>query len=146
MTHIKKILFPVDLTVHSAHVAKYAAALAKDLKAELLVLYVAPAFNEYAGFQTPMASLLTFAEQLTKEAEIKLNEYLKVHFYDAQASYRVLMGYPSDEIINLAEKEKFDLIIMGTNGRTGLNHFIFGSVAEKVIKTSPVPVMTVRPA
>jgi len=56
----------------------------------------------------------------------------------------VLLGVPYEEIIKFADKEKIDLIIMGTYGRSGLDRFIFGSVAERVVRKAPCPVMTVR--
>jgi len=56
----------------------------------------------------------------------------------------LLEGHPSDEIINFAEKNNMDLIVMGTLGKTGLERFLMGSVAEKVVKCSKVPVLVVR--
>ena len=55
----------------------------------------------------------------------------------------ILFGRPQDEIVKCAEDQKADLIIMGTHGRTGLAHFLVGSVAERVVRTSKVPVLTV---
>ena len=58
---------------------------------------------------------------------------------------RLEVGHPGDIIASIAEDEKYDLIIMGTHGRKGIDRILFGSVAEKIVKSSVVPVMTVRP-
>ena len=58
---------------------------------------------------------------------------------------RVAVGAPADKILELAAKEKIDLIIMGTHGRKGLERTIFGSVADKIVQAAPCPVVTIRP-
>jgi nucleotide-binding universal stress UspA family protein len=58
---------------------------------------------------------------------------------------RIVSGEPVTEILNTIESENIDLVIMGTHGRKGLEHVLFGSVAENVVKRSPVPVLTINP-
>ena len=58
---------------------------------------------------------------------------------------RILTGDPAQEILKTIESERIDLVIMGTHGRKGLEHVFFGSVAENVVKKSPVPVLTINP-
>ncbi|MBC2709827.1 MAG: universal stress protein [Desulfosarcina sp.] len=62
-----------------------------------------------------------------------------------QFSKKVVSGDAADEILKVLEAEDIDLVIMGTHGRKGLEHVIFGSVAEKVVKKSPVPVLSINP-
>jgi nucleotide-binding universal stress UspA family protein len=57
----------------------------------------------------------------------------------------IASGNAAPEILNLAAEQKIDLIVMGTHGRTGVKHFILGSVAEHVVRESPVPVLTIHP-
>jgi universal stress protein A len=58
---------------------------------------------------------------------------------------RVVVGIPYRKIVDVAEEEKIDLIVMTTHGRTGLSHLVMGSVAEKIVRTAPCPVLTIRP-
>lgn len=142
---IKKILCPVDLGEHSPEVAKYAVAIASAMKAEVEILYVAPSFEEYATFQTPADLVFGLVENITAEAHARLNAFVSEHFKDVPTSAQIVNGYVADEILKEAEKLPADLIIMATHGRRGLDRLVFGSVAEKVIKASLVPVMTIRP-
>ena len=57
----------------------------------------------------------------------------------------VVTGYPAEEILKVAADRKADMIVMGTHGRTGIDRIIFGSVAEKVVKTAACPVLTIKP-
>ena len=63
-----------------------------------------------------------------------------------KASWRVQVGVPFEEIVKIAEEERADMIVMGTHGRGGLNRMLLGSVAERVIRLAPCPVLTVREA
>jgi nucleotide-binding universal stress UspA family protein len=67
------------------------------------------------------------------------------NFADINASGRVVTGYAAEEILDVAEAEKVDMIIMGTHGRKGIDRILFGSVAEKVVKSASMPVLTIRP-
>lgn len=142
---IDKILCPIDFSEHSRKVAQYAVVLAEGLKAEIMALYVAPSFEEYAEFQTSPGLLNSFCEKLTTEAQYRMSLFMGEHFRKLKAIGRVENGYPAETIMSVTADESIDLIIMGTHGRTGLNRFVFGSLAEKIIKLSPVPVMTIRP-
>jgi nucleotide-binding universal stress UspA family protein len=59
--------------------------------------------------------------------------------------HRVLVGIPYRKIVDVTEEEKVDLIVMTTHGRTGLSHLVMGSVAEKIVRIAPCPVLTIRP-
>jgi nucleotide-binding universal stress UspA family protein len=62
-----------------------------------------------------------------------------------EVTRRVVVGIPYRKIVEVAEEEKSDLIVMTTHGRTGLSHLVMGSVAEKIVRTAPCPVLTIRP-
>jgi len=145
MIEFKKILCAVDFSDHSPKVADYAMALAKSTGAKLVCVYVAPSLSQYVGFQVPPSSIESFVGEIVTGADSSMKAYLAQYFQGIDASGKVLVGYPAEEIINLAEDEKADLIIMGTHGRKGIDRILFGSVAEKIVKNARCPVLTVRP-
>jgi nucleotide-binding universal stress UspA family protein len=145
MKTVKKILCSLDLSEHSALVAEYAVAMAKAFNAEITAVYVAPALTQYVGFHVPPSSIESFVGEIVSGAEKNMEDFVAEHFQGVRATGKVVNGYASEEILNLAERGGADIIIMGTHGRKGIDRILFGSVAEKVVKNSVVPVMTVRP-
>ncbi len=145
MAEFKKILCAVDFSDHSPKLADYAKTLARCTGAKLLCVYVAPSLSQYVGFHVPPSSIEAFVGEIVAGADTSMKTYLDQHFAGANAEGKVLVGYPAEEILNLAEDENVDLIIMGTHGRTGIDRILFGSVAEKVVKSSACPVLTIRP-
>ena len=137
MKPIKKILCSVDLSDHSAEVAEYAALLASKLGAEVTAIYVAP--------KVPQSDIHAFVGEIVSGAQASMNAFVAEHFEGVKATGEVLVGYASDEILAKAKRDDMDLIVMGTHGRKGIDRIIFGSVAEKVVKNSPIPVLTIRP-
>jgi len=142
---MKKILCALDLSQHSTLVAEYAVALAKAFDAQVLVVYAAPALTQYVGFHVPPSSIENFVGEIVAGAEKTMQEFVAEHFKDVKAEGKVVNGYAAEEILNLVESVGADLIVMGTHGRKGIDRILFGSVAEKIVKSSPIPVMTVRP-
>ncbi len=145
MQNIKKIICALDLSQHSDLVAEYACAMAKAFDAEVIAVYAAPALTQYVGFHVPPSSIENFVGEIVSGAEKSMEEFVAGHFKDVKATGKVVNGYAAEEILSLAESAKADLIIMGTHGRKGIDRILFGSVAEKVVKASNVPVMTIRP-
>ncbi len=145
MKPIKKILCSVDLSDHSAEVAEYAALLASKLGAEVTAIYVAPTLSQYTGFKVPQSDIHAFVGEIVSGAQASMNAFVAEHFEGVKTTGEVLVGYASDEILAKAKRDDMDLIVMGTHGRKGIDRIIFGSVAEKVVKNSPIPVLTIRP-
>lgn len=147
MPSIKKILCAVDLSEHSKMVAEYAIAMAKAFDAEITVLYTAPSLSQYVGFHVPPSSIENFVGEIVTGAEQSMDEFIAETFTDpsVKANGVILSGYAAQEIIGYANKNEMDIIVMGTHGRTGIDRILFGSVAEKIVKTATMPVMTVRP-
>ena len=145
MANIKKILCALDLSQHSILVADYAATMAKAFDAEILAVYAAPALTQYVGFHVPPSSIESFVGEIVSGAEKTMDEFVAEHFKNVKAVGKVVNGYAAEEILSLAENSGADLIIMGTHGRKGIDRILFGSVAEKVVKSSSITVMTVRP-
>ena len=142
----KQVLFPVDFTLSSEKVLPFALDVAKKSDAKLHILYVAHDLAEMDTLAIPHPALQTFATEIKVYAEQRMKDFYDEHYEDLKGVERhIAVGDPSDEIIKLAETIGADLIIMGTHGRKGLDRVVFGSVAENVIRNSPIPVMTVNP-
>jgi len=140
-----KILCAVDFSEATPIVAGHATMLAEALGASVLVLYVAPNLDRYVNFQVSASSVNDFVKTVVKGAEEEMKKVLDAHFAGVEAEGGVLSGYPAELIVQTAKDEGCDLIVMGTHGRRGVGRVLFGSVAEKVVKKSPLPVLTVKP-
>ena len=141
----KKILCPVDFSQFTQDVIDYALDLAKKYGAELHVMHVVPNmtyFTPYESFLTP-ENLVVIEKNIQDEVERKFTKLLK---NDTVPTKRVIRtGVPFVEIIDYARGESIDLIVMGTHGHSTIEHILIGNVAEKVVRKSPCPVMTIRP-
>jgi nucleotide-binding universal stress UspA family protein len=146
MVEIKKILCAVDFSQASKEVAEHAATLAKCLNAEILVVYVAPSLSQYVGFHVPPSSIESFVKEIVTGADKSMEGFLDEQFKGIPCRGEVVTGYAAEEILNIAEEEKVDMVVMGTHGRTGIDRILFGSVAEQVVKSAKCPVLTVRPS
>jgi len=146
MQNIKKILCALDLSPHSVMVAEYAVTMAKAFDAQIVVVYAAPALTQYVGFHVPSSSIENFVGEIVAGAEKTMQDFVASNFQGVKAVGKVVNGYAAEEILNMVTTEKADMIIMGTHGRKGIDRILFGSVAEKIVKSSPIPVMTIRPA
>ncbi len=142
MMDVKKILVPVDFSDNSKQVLESATAVASTFGARLLVVFVVQSFDDYSGFFVPHMPVAKFEEELVHGAEGRMASFLEGV---AGAESRVLSGDVAEVIVDLAREEKMDMIIMGTHGYKGLEKIMFGSVAEKVVKSAPCPVLTINP-
>ena len=148
MFDLKRILFPTDFSECGRAAEKYALALAERFGAELHILHVLA--DIMTTLPEPGSALLlpqNFLGDMKQEAQRTLDKVLP----DAtKAGLRVVratrMGNAYVEIVKYAEEMSIDLIVVGTHGRGGLMHMLLGSVVEKVVRKSPCPVLTVRPA
>jgi len=142
----KKILFCTDFSENSHYAFSYALDLARVYNAELLILHVIVEPVCYY-WSTPKGE----RELIAKQAE-RVEQEINAHYlqkFGEFKDYEILLGVSLEggafyEIIQSAKKESVDLIVMGTYGRTGLDHLILGSTAENVVRKSPCPVLTVR--
>ncbi len=145
MIEIKNILCPIDFSEMSPKVASYAHALAKGMNARVHVIYVAMNLHKDLDFDVSISSIQSFVNEMITRAEKNMASFIKENFIDTEVRGKVLTGYVSEEILNYAQNESVDLIVMGTHGRKGVDRIIFGSVAEKVVKSSKIPVLSIRP-
>lgn len=140
---IKKILWPTDLSGRAEAALPYVTSLTERYDAEIHVLYVIEdltAHRWYGEFDADHIDKILKWED--KTAKKRLQSLCTDHLSGCPRYIRhVAVGTPAREILKLIATEKMDMVVMATRGTEG--HFAFGSVAEKVVKNSPVPVVTV---
>ena len=141
----KRILCPVDFDQHSADALNEAAMLALNSGGELLVLHVVH-INPltYQGAAEGFAAGEMFEEQ-TEFARKQVEQMLTTIPAQVKHDVTIYFGEPGDGIKEAETKLNPDLVVMATHGRTGLRHIALGSVAERIVRESVVPVLTVRP-
>lgn len=141
----KTILFATDFSEGSDFAFQYALSLAKQFDSKILVVHIINEPVDLRGFYVPHISFDKLEEEIEQGAEKLMEQFCRKHMhgYENFETF-VLPGIPYDEIINKATELNADLIVMGTHGRTGLDHVLFGSTAEKVVRKSAIPVMTIR--
>ena len=145
MPEFKKIICALDLSDQSKQVAEYAAMVAKLSGASIIAVYAAPTLTQYTGFHVPPNTIDNFVGEIVSGAEQSMSDFVAENFQGVDARGMVVVGYAAEEILKLSEVEQADLIVMGTRGRKGLDLILFGSVAEKVVKSAKCPVLTIRP-
>ena len=141
---IKKILIAVDDSAYSIKAASTGFALADSLQAMIAVLYVVDKSREIINGDlgiTPEQS----RSALLEEAENVLEQYIKMYNHIGKIIRFTPEGLPETEILNIAREWEADLIVMGTHGRSGLDHILAGSVAEQVIRHAEIPVLVIPP-
>lgn len=138
-----KILCPIDFERDSMDALELACRLAKQSSAKVSLLTVIGIPPEAATALPPVPIFpdAEFEAETHRRLEAIAQEKL------AGVSYEVFVasGNAAPEILNLAAEQHIDLIVMGTHGRKGVSHFLLGSVAERVVRESPVPVLTIHP-
>jgi nucleotide-binding universal stress UspA family protein len=146
MIDLHHILVPTDFSKHSDNALVYAVAFAEKFQAELHILHVV---QDLAVFVPDMVSaappVAPPVEQITAAARGALDRIVRERqLGNLRVHTDVRQGPPFYEIVRYARETNVDLIIMGTHGRAGLAHVLLGSVAEKVVRKAPCPVLTVR--
>ena len=141
----KKILFATDFSEGSDFAFKAALSLARKYDSKLTIIHIINEPVDLRGFYVPHISFDKLEEEIEQGAEKLMEKFCRQHIKDFENyESHVLPGIPYDEIIKKAQEFNADLIVLGTHGRTGLDHVLFGSTAEKVVRKSPIPVMTIR--
>ncbi|MFC1838856.1 universal stress protein [Thermodesulfobacteriota bacterium] len=143
MESYKNILFPTDLSEGSKKIAENVKLMAEKFGAEINVLYVSSVGHYYSSINLPAAGLTSFEEEVMLAAEGQLDDFAEEHFEGMNFKTDITAGNPADEIIEYARRKGIDLIIMG-HSRVGLERVLLGSVAHRIVKLSPIPVMIIR--
>lgn len=138
MLQIQKILVPTDFSDAADAALRYAIELAAKLGAEVLLVhawqlsaYASPSSDLAKGMERDLARDLEAVAQRYGSHGVTIHRYLR-------------LGIPYVEVVETAKELGADMIVMGTTGKTGLEHFLLGSVAERIVRTAQCPVLTVR--
>lgn len=146
MTAIARIVVPVDFSAHADRAIEYAVTLATHFGAcvELFHVVEDPFGAGGWGSEVYMSDLEGLRERALEEARVRLEtRRASIPAGPFSVVTTVRMGHVAQTIVDYATNARADLIVMGTHGRTGLAHFIIGSVAERVVRLAPCPVLTV---
>ncbi|MGP8051257.1 MAG: universal stress protein [Desulfobaccales bacterium] len=146
MKAIEKILFPIDFAETYDTLLPWVSTFVDKFDAALYVVFVTQDLSSFSSFHVPHGNIESFQEEAVAAANRKMAATVKEHFGKFhKLESRVLTGDPAAKIMELAKKEKIDLIIMGAHGRKGLERVFFGSVADEVVTGAPCPVLTIHP-
>lgn len=141
----KTVLFATDFSEGSDFAFQAALSLARKYDGKLIIVHIINEPVDLRGFYVPHISFDKLEEEIEQGAEKLMDKFCRSHLAEfSNFETHISPGIPYDEIIKKAKDCNCDLIVMGTHGRTGLDHVLFGSTAEKVVRKSPIPVMTIR--
>lgn len=142
---VKTILFPTDFSQGARAAMDYAISLAQDYEAKLVLLYVIQDISIAEWYIPSSISVTDLVEDMQKSAWKEMEKWnAEVAAKVKDVEQMVIRGVPFVEIIKAAKNKNADMIVIGTHGRTGIDHMLFGSTAEKVVRKAPCPVLTVR--
>ncbi len=141
--HIGKILVPVDFSEHSQKALRYALAFAAQFDAEVTLVHIVEQMVYSGDWMYPPLAAPDFATEKREEVLARMRSL------DAGSGVKtkhvVRLGRAWQEVVEIAREQKADLIILATHGYTGIKHVLLGSVAEKIVRLAPCPVLSVRP-
>jgi len=143
---LNRILVPIDFSAHSKDALRYAVPLARQFRASIHLVYVVEPTVYPADLGFGQVVYPTFEEELVEKGREELQSLLRDEIGTSAGSSAVVRtGKPHQEILLEAEERRADLIIMATHGHTGVEHMLFGSTAERIVRNAKCPVLTIRP-
>lgn len=147
---IRTVITPIDFSENAALVVESAAYMAGSFGAELHVIFIVQNFEDYSGFFVPQMNVPNIEHELYVGAQEQMETFCREHdsyFKKTGVSLvkSVLVGDVAEKIVDYATEQNGDMIVMGTHGYKGLERIMFGSVADKVVKSASCPVMTINP-
>ena len=146
MKKFKKILFPIDFSEVSSEIVPYVISLANKLKAEVHIIFVVRRLENCRSIFVSHAAVENFEMEIVLGAETKMDEFVEAFFNSIiRPKTKILIGDIIEEIIKYIKTKGIDLVIIGTHGRKGMDRILLGSIADRVIKSAPVPVLSVNP-
>lgn len=147
MVQIQNILFAIDFSENSSKILPYVLALSEKFNSTIHLIHVVEDLSRWgSGSYVPHLPLKSWKEDALEGAQKAMDRVCNEQLQSCPNFRRLIeYGDPAVEILKAIEKEDIDLVVMGTHGRKGLEHTIFGSVAENVVKKSSAPVLVINP-
>jgi universal stress protein A len=144
---MRHLLVPTDFSEGSKQALEYALGLARTCGTKLTLLHVVELPSYVTDGHTPVHLFTALRDDMQGSAQRELARLLPEDSgTPIEIVRQVVVGVPHQKILETAAAEQVDWIVMATHGRTGLSHMVMGSVAERVVRTAPCPVLTLRPA
>ena len=146
MPSFDKILYATDFSESSEHAFEYALSLAQKFQSRLIILHVINEPVDLRGFYVPHVSFENLEKEIEEGAQKLMENFCASHLPADFTDYEcdIVTGIPFEEILKRADKEEVSFIVLGTQGRSGIDHLLFGSTAERVVRKAKTPVVTVR--
>jgi universal stress protein A len=145
MKPFERILIAIDFSENSDYAFDYALTLARQFQSELTVMHVINEPVDLRGFYVPHISFEQLEKEIEEGAEKMMESFCREKMGDfARYKTDIVTGIPYEEINRKAEASGASLIVLGTHGRKGIDHLIFGSTAERVVRSATCPVLTIR--
>lgn len=141
---IKNIMVPIDFSDYSKNALRYATQFAKSFNAKIFLIYVVEPMIYPADFSMGQVAIPSADMDLQGRAEEELQKLAAEIGNSLEVETIIKTGKPFFEINDAAKEKDIDLIIIATHGHTGVEHLLFGSTAEKVVRKAPCPVLTLR--
>ncbi len=140
---IKKILAPIDLSENSELALKYAKLMSEKFDAKLYIYHCITDLSVAVGY-VPTLPAQQIIEAMREESLREIEHLRNRHNLNENVEVVIEIGDAAKKIVEFADKNHIDLIVMGAHGKSGLERFMFGSVTEKVMKLSSKPVLEVK--
>jgi len=143
---IRSILVPIDFSVHSKNALKYAIPIAAKFRASLHLVYVVEPTIYPADLGFGQVVLPGVEDELREKGAEELETLIRKEIGKrVKASCTVRTGNPHQEILREADERSVDMIVVATHGHSGVEHMLFGSTADRIVRNARCPVMTIRP-
>ena len=145
MISLKRILYPTDFSKYSLYAFDYAVSFAKQYGAKLFIVHVLPNYPLILGPEVTFVNVPKLEAATSEHVQgemTRLQEQCTAAGVETEAL--IMIGTPFVQIIEAARDKEVDLIVIATHGRTGVRHVLFGSVAERVVRMAPCPVLSIK--
>lgn len=144
MLEIKKILVPIDFSEYSLQALEYAKILAEKFEAEVILLKIVEPITFISDITMSQINIPSIEKEFLQKAKEKITEITNILKDKYKVTNVVKLGKPYAEIVEFARGENVDLIVIGSHGHAGVEHILFGSTTEKVIRKANCPVLIIK--